>query len=205
MKVCVKGVGVTALLAACGLAHAQNTGPSTSTSPYVLPTVPGVSTTSVLTTGDMIGGYRMVGIPDGLGLFANQGGSDYTLMMNHELSAGQGIARSHGQNGAFVSRWNLDAGLNVTAGRDHNTSSADAYEWTGAGWSNAAGPAQQWSRYCSADMAAPAAFRYTDPGTGTFYGTNERIYLNGEESGNEGRAYAHIATGAEMNQTWRLP
>src|SRR5262245_43195642 len=113
MKVCVKGVGVAALIAACGLAHAQNTGPSTSTSPYVRPTARVLSTSAILTTGDTIGGYRMVGIPDGLGLFANQG-NDYTLMMNHELSAGQGIARSHGQTGAFVSRWTIDAGLNVT-------------------------------------------------------------------------------------------
>src|SRR5262245_26598854 len=178
MKGCGKSLSIVALIGACGLAHAQNTGPSTTTSPYVLPSVPGVSTTSILTVGDTVGGYRMVGIPDGLGLFANQGGNDYTLMMNHELGGASGVARAHGQTGAFVSRWNMNSSLQVTSGRDHNTSSADAYEWTGAGWSNAAGPAQQWNRYCSADLAAPTAFQYTDPQTQTTYGTDARIYLN---------------------------
>src|SRR5262245_55522130 len=44
-------------------AFAQNIGPSTSTSPYVLPTRPGVTTTSILTVGDAVSGYKMVGIP----------------------------------------------------------------------------------------------------------------------------------------------
>ncbi len=198
----VKGAAAAAILSVCGLAMAQNTGPSTSTSPYVLPSISGVTTTSIFTTGDTIGGYRMVGIPDGLGMFAN-GGNSYTVMMNHELGAGSGIARSHGQNGAFVSRWTIDSSLHVLAGRDHNTSPSDAYEWTGAAWSNAPSPDQQWNRFCSADMAPTSAFQFTEGGT--TYGTSERIYLNGEEPGNEGRAYAHIASGPEMNTTWRLP
>jgi hypothetical protein len=42
-------------------------GPSTTTEPYLVPNVPGVKFTSILTVGDNIDGYRMVGIPDGLG------------------------------------------------------------------------------------------------------------------------------------------
>src|ERR1043165_5783086 len=91
------------LLALCGVAHGQFTGPSSSASPYVLPT-PGyggqISTTSVFTVGDTVGGYRMVGIPDGLGAFDNGDGS-FTLMMNHELTGTSGISRAHGQTGAF--------------------------------------------------------------------------------------------------------
>ncbi|MFZ4576474.1 MAG: alkaline phosphatase PhoX, partial [Phycisphaerales bacterium] len=30
-------------------------------------------------------------------------------------------------------------------------------------------------------------------------------YMNGEETGAEGRAYAHIVSGSAMNQTWQLP
>jgi MYXO-CTERM domain-containing protein len=194
------------LLVAAGTAGAQVTGPSTNTSPYVLPSIPGVTTTSIFTvgTGDTIGGYRMVGIPDGLGAFDNGDGS-FTLTMNHELGNTAGIQRAHGQTGAFVSRWTIGSNLAVLSGRDLNTSAADAFEYTGAGvWSNAPSAAQAWNRYCSADMAGAGAYRYTDPLNGQVYGTEARIHLNGEESAG-GRAYAHIVTGDQANQTWSLP
>jgi len=50
---------------------AQTIGPSTTTEPYLVPSLPGVDITSILTTGDAVGGYRMVGIPDGLGTVPN--------------------------------------------------------------------------------------------------------------------------------------
>jgi len=80
------------------------TGPSSSASPYVLRAEPGVVTKSILTVGDAAGGYRMVGIPDGLGAFDNGDGT-FTLLMNHELAPSLGVTRSHGAKGAFVSRW----------------------------------------------------------------------------------------------------
>ena len=50
------------------------TGPSSSESPYLLPTKPGVVTMSVFSVGESVNfkpdgvtPYRMVGIPDGLG------------------------------------------------------------------------------------------------------------------------------------------
>lgn len=192
--------GVLVALAGASSALGQNIGPSTTTAPYVLPTVPGVSTTSVLTVGDSIGGYRMVGIPDGLGAWQNPGQTgSFNLAMNHELGATSGIARAHGQTGSFVSQWVINLDLSVSSGRDHNTSSADAYEWTGSGWSNAASSAQRWARFCSADLAAPSAYRFGA------LGTDARIHMNGEENGAEGRAYAHIVSGAAADQTWALP
>ena len=59
-------------------------GPSTTTEPYLVPSQPGVKFVSVLTAGDVIDGYRMVGIPDGLGLFNSEFGR-FTVIMNHEL------------------------------------------------------------------------------------------------------------------------
>lgn len=192
----------TAALVGSVAAFGQNTGPSSSQSAYILPTIGGVSTTSILTVGDNIGGYRMVGIPDGLGAFNNDGGGSFTLMMNHELGGTSGAVRAHGQTGAFVSRWNINTDLTVTSGRDHNTSSADAFEYTGGGnWSNAPSGAQRWNRFCSADLAAPTAYYNASTGLGT----NARIFMNGEENGSEGRAYAHIVTGAGTNQTYALP
>jgi hypothetical protein len=182
-----------------GAAHAQFTGPSSSQSPYIVPTTTGVTTTSILTVGDSIGGYRMVGIPDGLGAMANGDGT-FDLVMTHELGGSVGAVRAHGQTGAFVSRWNINStGLLVNSGRDHNTSPNDAYEWTGSGWSNAPGSAQRWNRFCSADLAAPTAYRFGA------LGTSARLFLTGEESGAEGRAYAHVVSGPAMNQTWQLP
>ncbi len=87
-------------------------------SPYVVPVNAAVSTQSILTVGDSIDGYRMVGIPDGLGAFDNGDGT-FTLLMNHELGNTQGIPRAHGGTGAFVSRWIIDkATLTVLSGHD---------------------------------------------------------------------------------------
>ncbi len=52
----------------------------------------------------------MVGIPDGIGVID---GADlapaepdfFYLLVNHELNSTQGVARDHGEMGAFVSKW----------------------------------------------------------------------------------------------------
>ncbi|MGE3106778.1 MAG: alkaline phosphatase PhoX [Phycisphaerales bacterium] len=192
---------ITAPILLAFAANAQFVGPSTTTQPYVLPVSGygnGITTTSILTVGDVIGGYTMVGIPDGLGALANGNGT-FDLVMNHELGSTAGVVRAHGQTGAFVSRWNIASDLTVNSGRDHNTSPSDAYEWTGSGWSNAPGPAQNWNRFCSGDLAGTGAYRFGN------LGTDARIDLNGEEAGADGRAYAHVLTGPGANQTWNLP
>lgn len=191
-------VSVVALLALAGAASAQLTGPSSSQSPYVLPTVGGVTTTSILTTGDTIGGYRMVGIPDGLGAFQADGSATFTLAMNHEIASG-GAVRAHGSTGAFVSRWEINPGtLAVVSGRDQTTSPSNVYTWNGSSYVQGT---TAWSRFCSADLAPTTAFY--NPATGL--GTQERIFLNGEENGDEGRGFAHVLTGSEANTSWQLP
>ena len=69
-----------------GRALAHGIAPSTTTESYLLPTLSGVRTIPILTTGDTIRGYRMVGIPDGLCAF-NSDFRNFTLIMNHELLA----------------------------------------------------------------------------------------------------------------------
>src|SRR5262245_64308313 len=106
---------------------AQNIGPSTTTEPYVLPSIPGVSTISILTTGDSVGGYRMVGVPDGTGAWVEDGneGRDrgiraFNFVSNHEIGRTLGAVRAHGSQGAFVSRWVIERDtLQVLSGRDH--------------------------------------------------------------------------------------
>ena len=71
------------------------TGPSSSASPYMLRVEPGVVTAAILTVGDAVDGYRLTGIPDGLGAFDNGDGT-FTLLVNHEIPGAQGILRAHG-------------------------------------------------------------------------------------------------------------
>jgi hypothetical protein len=66
---------------------AGNIGPSTTTEPYLVPSIAGVKTISILTVGDSVGGYRMVGIPDGLGAFRDRRGSDPELVEGGQLLA----------------------------------------------------------------------------------------------------------------------
>lgn len=177
---------------------ATSTGPSSSASPYLLPLADGVKTKSLLTVGDAIGGYRMVGIPDGLGFFSNNDGT-YTLLMNHELGKTVGIARSHGGKGAFVSRWVINATTGqVISGRDHLTGVDSLRLWdnTGAGnWVSGSGATLD--RLCSADLADVGAYA-----SGSL-GTADRLFLSGEETDN-GRLFAHVASGADAGQSFEL-
>jgi hypothetical protein len=93
------------LLGKTAFAHSP-AGVSTAVRPYALPSAPGVEIKAILTTGDAVGDYHMVGIPDGLG--AIDCDRTFEVFMNHEIPAtapGPGIARAHGSNGSFVSKW----------------------------------------------------------------------------------------------------
>lgn len=187
------------------LSAASVQGPSSSATPYVsLSSVfSGQSTlTSILTVGDSAGTkpngspYRMVGVPDGLGAFDNGNGT-FTLLMNHELGANSGIARDHGATGSFVSEWVINkSDFSVVGGKDLIQQVA---LWNGSGFS---APAQgvAFNRFCSADLPAPSAFY--DASTGL--GTQARIFMNGEESGDEGRAFAHVVTGSDAGTSYEL-
>jgi hypothetical protein len=162
---------------------------------YLVPTAPGVVLKDILTVGQSVNGYRMAGIPDGLGAFDNGDGT-FTLLMNHELGNTAGVPRAHGGKGAFVSKWIIRKfDLAPLSGQDlmkqvalwrPATSSYDAPA-TGIGF----------SRFCSADLAPISAFY--DAATGL--GFNGRLFTNGEESGTEGRALAHGMDGL----SWELP
>jgi hypothetical protein len=161
---------------------------TTSVPAYLIPTAPGVEITPLLTTGDAVGGYRMAGIPDGLGAFDNGDGT-FTVLMNHELRSGNGVSRAHGNKGAFVSKWVIDKATgNVLSGQDQ-IKTVFLYDPATGGYVNAS-PA--FNRFCSANLAAQTAF--FNPATGL--GTTQRIYTNGEEAV-DGRAMAHIVSTGE--------
>jgi hemolysin type calcium-binding protein len=176
------------------------TGPSSSEAPYVIGVDAAISTVSLLTVGDETAandGWQMVGIPDGLGAFDNGDGT-FTVLMNHELPAGDGVVRDHGFAGAFVSKLVIDkTTLEVVSGQDliqhafvYNTATGSYDPLTTA-----------LNRLCSADLPAETAFYNPESGLGYNGG---RIFISGEESGNEGRAFAHFATGTEAGNSYEL-
>ncbi len=168
------------------------TGPDSSATPYLLPGQKKVTLASILTVGDSVNNkpdgitpYRMVGIPDGMGAFDNGNGT-FTLLMNHELGNSQGVMREHGAIGSFISKWIIEkSDLSVVSG-------ADLIEnmnlWTGGSYvpSNYA-----INRMCSADLPEISAFYNAQSGLGY----NDRLFMNGEEAGTEGKAFAHLMNG----------
>ncbi|MEI7978991.1 MAG: cadherin-like beta sandwich domain-containing protein, partial [Bacteroidota bacterium] len=169
--------------------------------PYLNSNRNDVTISKILTVGDSTaGGYKMVGIPDGLGAFDNNNGT-FTLLMNHEINSTLGVARAHGGKGAFVSKWVINkSDLSVVSGSDlirtaklwnKATNSYVSYNYDTI--------INRFSRFCSADLPPVNSFL-----NGTT-GTAERIFLNGEENGVEGRAMAHIATGPNAGTSYELP
>lgn len=190
----------------------DDTGPSSSQTPYVVPVAENVDIAAILSVGDQVGTkdgpaalagqpWRMVGIPDGLGAFDNGDGT-ITVLMNQEVGATNGVAREHGQTGAFVSQLTIDKEtLQVTNAEDlvqdvffynRNTDSfVDDVPFLGTA---------QFGRLCSADLAPVSAYFDTETGLGT----SDRIFLSGEEIGAEGRLFGHVATGAEAGNSYEL-
>lgn len=177
--------------AAAALSAQAITGPSSSASPYVLRAEPGVVTKAILTVGDSAAGYRMTGVPDGLGAFDNGNGT-FTVLMNHELQVTQGAERAHGAKGAFVSKWIIRKDdLAVIEGGDLIQEIATWDATAGAWRAPAKGVAM--SRLCSADL--PRASALYDALTGLGY--QGRVFLDGEETSpsEEGRVFAHLMDG----------
>jgi hypothetical protein len=144
------------------------------------------------------------------------GKSTFTVLLNHELGATAGVARAHGSTGGFVSEWVIrKSDLAVLSGGDLASSHlvwdnvANVYtsgigkRWDAATNSyvaSAASEANSFARLCSADLPAVSAFYNAASGLGT----TSRIFMNGEETGAEGRAYGFVATGADKGKAYEL-
>jgi hypothetical protein len=180
------GAAVIAVAGTAVAAPGGSTGPSSSDAPYLVRHVPGVTLTSLLSSGDSVGEYRMAGTPDGLGAYDNGDGT-FTVLMNHEFGAGVSVPRSHGNtSGAFVSRWVVDSTtLQVLSGRDQITTLVTS------GSPNI-------DRLCSADLAPVSAWYNAASGLG-YHG---RLFTNGEEAAPNGRAFAHVV---DTGVSYELP
>ena len=182
------------------------TGPSSSATPYMIPSNPGIEITSLMTVGDSVNNkpdgvtpYRMVGIPDGLGAFDNGDGT-LTLLMNHEIpvnipggtttASPLGGLRAHGNAGAFVSEWIISkSDLSVIEVRDFLPDNASIFLSNNNPSSGTvhtgylAGDTTLISRLCSADLGVANSHIWTDPVTNITYGTDAFLFESGEESG----------------------
>ena len=189
-------VAVLSALATMSQIAVAGTGPSSSQSTYLVGQN-GADFTSIITTGDSVGGYMMAGIPDGLGAYDNGNGT-MTVLMNHELQ-GAGAVRAHGATGAFVSEWVINKStLQVQSGQDlmqsANLWNGSAYTTTSGAWGS-----NTFARFCSADLASQSAFFNASSGLGT----QNKLFLNGEEIGG-GRAMAHVGSGADKGKSYEL-
>ena len=184
----------------------MDTGPNTETAPYVIPVAAGVHVKSLLTVDDdraASDGYELSGTPDGLGA-VRSGRHRFTLFMNHEFNAMNGVVRRHGQIGAFVSTFHIDAKtFEVEDGHDTidpgvrywNYVTQQYQETASPGGANPRNPADvfpkqgdAFSRFCSGTLSAPGQFR-------------RQIYFANEENGDEGRLFGVLPDGT----TQQLP
>jgi hypothetical protein len=116
--------------------------------------------------------YQMVGIPDGLGAYANADGT-VSVYMNHENNASVKSGPVIGGKlhwGAFVSKWTLDKWGTVLSGERayDNVYVENTLVGPAADDSNSTRP---FSRFCSGYMAGP------------HNGFDRYIYFAGEETG----------------------
>ena len=169
---------------------------------YLTTEEPNVRFEVIATVGDVLdtkadgSDYRYVGIPDGLGAFDNGDGT-ITVLSNHELPGASGIVREHGSTGAFVTRLVVDKETLEVISAEDAIKTVMLYDETTNSFVQGT---TQFSRFCSADLAKPTAFFNAASGLGT----DARIYLTGEESGPEGRAFGIVVDGAGEGTAYEL-
>ncbi len=145
--------------------------------------------------------YPMVGLGDGLGIYQQQ--DEVFIVMNHELFSHQGAVRSHGEHGAFVSKWRMGKEgiiqgedlIQRIAVYDHKL---NQYKLT----------IMSLNRLCSADFPLQSALLFQDQNKK--YGTQDRIFFSGEEISTNylkrhGRAFAHVVDGELAGTSFELP
>ena len=110
------------------------------------------------------------------------------------------MPRAHGTNGAFLSQWTVHLNsLQVKWGEDL-VRRVLTWNGTAGTFADTTGIAQ-FNRFCSADL--PPRTGFYNPATGR--GFDGLIFMNGEEAGNEGRAFGHVVTGDEKGTAYELP
>ena len=190
-------------------------GPSTDTEPYLVPVAEGVHIRSLLTVeddGSASDGYELTGLPDGLGAVA-AGGTDFALLMSHEIDAGAGGVRRHGQRSAYVSTFTIDrVSLEVKDGSDTIDPGVRYWNYLTREYQDRASPdgrnprrrgdafqaqGDTLVRFCSGTLSAPRQFVSSESASG-YPG---QIYFANEELEPDGRVFGVLLDG----ETQQLP
>ncbi len=182
---------------------------------YLVPTQGGVVIKPIATAGDSYpsgapvplgagatGMQVLSGLPDGMGAW--QSGTNLFVISNHEIPSANGIARTHGGIGAFLTRLTLNTASNlaVTDIRDVITTVYRATRTAGAP-TFATASAYAFSRFCSADLPATNAVYNTTSSKGV-PATTARLFFNGEETSGKS-PWMHVVDGTFAGQSVELP
>ena len=179
---------------------------------YMETVAPGASLKVLATSGDQIKGYTLFGVPDGLGLLKD--GSNYTLLMNHELLLTDpvtGVAkRANGvATGSTVSALNFDTATQSISGGTELLKNVSWWDYTagayaskpgapaGAAAKDSFGTANHsigLSRFCSSSTSQPGMLSYKDA-QGITYGYTGPAYWTAEESSDESRRFVSDLAG----------
>ncbi|MCX6451241.1 MAG: DUF839 domain-containing protein [Actinobacteria bacterium] len=171
---------------------------------YVISTNDAVSINPIATTGDVITGTEVRGIPDGMGAFTSENGRGVTLLSNHEVAINDKIALKSATTdrpwGVSITKFNYTTSLNkIDKAEDfiktwnfwnYNTNS---YTSTPIGGepTNAAAGSFGWgiSRFCSGTYTPAGTFIYNG------VGYDGGLYTTGEEVGDSSRGFGFDMTG----------
>lgn len=175
-----------------------NIEPSTTQGPYAIPTHPGVTIdplftvgeTTTLSTGSVPDGYRLTGIPDGMGAYQDELGMLH-VFMNHEfgdsrLQPGRNpihtipVVGEAGFKGAYVTEIILDPQTGAVISADQAFDQAmrwnpetQTFDDFTAEWLDLNTNLYKFAKFCSAFLGGPDV------------GLLDRMFLTGEEDGGE--------------------
>ena len=176
--------------------------PAPAQSPYVVPARRRRrDTIRSCSVGDAVNGYRLVGIPDGLGVLGTDDGA-FRLFVNHETVLGcRHRPRAWQAPGAPSSPTTPSTPTTLEVRKGSRPRSTRTGSGTTGRATNSA-PGVTRTSTGSAPPTWPRSRPSGIPHTRTGY--NGRIFMNGEEAA-EGRAFAHLVTGREHGTAWELP
>ena len=176
---------------------------------YVLSSTPAVTIEPIATSGDVLSGLTVRGIPDGMGAFKNDRGG-ITILSNHEVAINDKVALLSASNsstwGSTITKFNYSPnGKAITSAQNlfNNMKfwnySTSTYQDSpiGAEPKNNATGSFGWgiSRFCSATFSPEGTFMFNG------VGYEGALFTTGEEVGDSSRGFAFDMNG----NGWQLP
>ena len=172
---------------------------------YIVSDNDAVTLNSIGTTGDILNGTVIRGIPDGMGAFASENGRGITVLSNHEVSINDKVALKSETTdrpwGTTITKFNYSQSLKKFDNAEPLITSWNFWNYkTGAYVStpiggeptNASAKSFGWgiSRFCSGAYSPAGTFIYNG------VGFDGGLFTTGEEVNDSSRGFAFDMTGA---------